>query len=397
VYRTRESSPETSIFWVHAGDRLRFEEAYQTIALRLKLPGAEDPKTNVLRLVHDWLCNEENGRWLMILDNADNPTIWGHTAKDSEGLLSHFIPQTDNGSVLVTSRSREASYGLIGDYNNIIEVKPMEPAQAMTLLKTKLTTECMEETALELLKSLEYMPLAITQAAAYINHGAPRITVSKYLSNFNKGTQHVMNLLGQDQQDFRRNGDSKNAMLTTLQVSFDQILEARHSAAELLSLFGYYDRHLVPGSLLRTKKVNVQGTRGNKVINGEDADILEAELHLQDDQHYYQSDGEDSWGMPSGDEDDLDDTGYVDLDDPNSINDTDQILHKAAGRDLHPTEDAVEIDLDSEDDCAILRDYCLIEPDGDGMYSLPFRVAWTSRELWKNQISQLIILPPLTQ
>src|SRR5882757_3274228 len=135
-------------------------------------------------------------------------------------------------------------------------------------------------------------------------------------------------------------------MLTTLQMSFDQILEARHSAAELLSLFGYYDRHLVPGSLLRTKKVNVQGTRGNKVINGEDADILEAELHLQDDQHYYQSDGEDSWGMPSGDEDDLDDTGYVDLDDPNSVNDTDQILHKAAGRDLHPTEDAVEIDLD---------------------------------------------------
>jgi hypothetical protein len=145
------------------------------------------------------------------------------------------------------------------------------------------------------------MPLAITQAAAYINHGAPRITVSKYLSNFNKGTQHVMNLLGRDQQDFRRNGNSKNAMLTTLQMSFDQIMEARHSAAELLSLFGYYDRHLVPGSLLRTKKVNVQGTRGNKVING------------------------------------------------------------------------------------------------DGMYSLQFHVAWTSREPWKNQISRLIILPPLAQ
>jgi hypothetical protein len=99
--------------------------------------------------------------------------------------------------------------------------------------------------------------------------------------------------------------------------------------------------------------------------------------------------------MPSGNEDDLDDTGYVDLDDPNSVNDTDQILHKAAGRDLHPTEDAVEIDLDFEDDCAMLRDYCLIEPDGDGMYSLQFHVAWTSGELWKNQFSQLIILPPL--
>jgi hypothetical protein len=152
----------------------------------------------------------------MILDNADNPTVWGHTAKDSEGLLSHFIPQTDNGSVLVTSQSREASYGLVGDYSNIIEVKPMEPSQALTLLKTKLTADCTEEKSLELLKSLEYIPPAITQAAVYINHGAPRITVEKYLSSFNKGTQHVMNLLGRDQQDFRRNGDSKNAMLTTL-------------------------------------------------------------------------------------------------------------------------------------------------------------------------------------
>jgi hypothetical protein len=75
--------------------------------------------------------------------------------------------------VLVTSRSREASYGLVGDYSNIIEVKPMEPSQALTLLKAKLTADCTEEKGLKLLKSLEYMPLAITLAAAYINHGAP--------------------------------------------------------------------------------------------------------------------------------------------------------------------------------------------------------------------------------
>jgi hypothetical protein len=131
-----------------------------------------------------------------------------------------------------------------------------------------------------------------------------------------------MNLLGRDQQDFRRNGDSKNAMLTTLQILFDQILEARPSVAELLSLFGYYDRHLIPGSLLRTKKIN-ENTTSDNVINGEDADILEAELHLQDDEYFYQSDGEDSWGVPSDDEDDIDDNGYVDLDDASSINQID--------------------------------------------------------------------------
>jgi hypothetical protein len=156
-------------------------------------------------------------------------------------------------------------------------------------------------------------------------------------------------------------------------MSFDQILEARPSAAELLSLFGYYDRHLIPGSLLRTKKIN-ENTASDNVINGEDADILEAELHLQDDEHFYQGDGEDSWGVLSDDEDDLGDIGYVDIDDASSINQIDQISPKVASSELHPVDDAVEIDLDFGDDCAMLRDYCLIEPDGDGMYLVHFNI-----------------------
>jgi hypothetical protein len=64
--------PEPFVFWVHASTRARFEEAYKDIAERLELPGRNDPKTDVLRLVRNWLSDESNGQWTMILDNVDD-------------------------------------------------------------------------------------------------------------------------------------------------------------------------------------------------------------------------------------------------------------------------------------------------------------------------------------
>jgi hypothetical protein len=77
------TSPHTWVFWVHGSTKARFEEAYRGIADRLELPRRYDPKINVLQLVRDWLCDEANGRWMVVLDNVDN--------------LEVFYPQPDSG------------------------------------------------------------------------------------------------------------------------------------------------------------------------------------------------------------------------------------------------------------------------------------------------------------
>ena len=84
------------------------------IASLLKLPGRDDPKVDILHLVHHWLCDERNGRWLLILDNADDYSAFSSTNEDADSLvygvdaavppLDTFIPQSANGWVLVTSR-----------------------------------------------------------------------------------------------------------------------------------------------------------------------------------------------------------------------------------------------------------------------------------------------------
>ena len=41
----------------------------------VKLAGREDHKVDILRLVRAWLRDESNGKWIIIVDNADDLSI----------------------------------------------------------------------------------------------------------------------------------------------------------------------------------------------------------------------------------------------------------------------------------------------------------------------------------
>jgi hypothetical protein len=119
---------------VHGSTKARFEEAYRGIADRLELPGRHDPKTNTLQLVRDWLCDEANGRWMMVLDNVDNVDVfYPQSSRDqnSTPALAVYLPQSNNGSTLITSRNRDAAARLTGDYKNVKEVQAMNIGQAL--------------------------------------------------------------------------------------------------------------------------------------------------------------------------------------------------------------------------------------------------------------------------
>src|ERR1700694_4093010 len=113
----------------------------------------------------------------MVLDNADNAGVFhphrtgkaalSSTSSDQKQLAS-FLPKSRNGMILVTSRSMDAAEQLTGNQNNILSIKPMDDGQALELLRRKLAGDC-GDCAADLLHALGHIPLAITQAAAYIN------------------------------------------------------------------------------------------------------------------------------------------------------------------------------------------------------------------------------------
>jgi tetratricopeptide (TPR) repeat protein len=243
------------VFWVHASSYTRFEQGYREIANKLKLSGRDDPKIEILQLVSRWLRDETNGFWLLILDNADDANIFTPAVpqpaqyKDemSPPSLLSYIPQTSSGSVLVTSRNTDAACRIIGN-NSIINIGSMSEIESMTLLKAKLKHESSD--SLNLVQTLGQIPLAITQAAAYIVK-SPRMYVTKYLDLYRQSEVNQSSLLNRDEGDLRRDPEVPSAVITAWQISFNQIRRDNPSAADLLSLMSVLNRQGIPEDLLR--------------------------------------------------------------------------------------------------------------------------------------------------
>ncbi|KFX90997.1 hypothetical protein V490_06147 [Pseudogymnoascus sp. VKM F-3557] len=262
AYRVRESAPQTWVFWIHASNAARFKQAYTDIAARIELPGRNDPKADILRLLHNWLCDERNGQWLIILDNADDDQVLHSTGVDSDGVahgteaahetapLASFLPQSSNGWILVTSRDLEAALNLVGTRSNVFRVEPMVEEEALMLLKTRIPVgKTFEDDSKTLVKRLGYIPLAITHAAAYME--VRDQTVTTYLELFRESEGNQAHLLSnQEIRDIRRDSSGSSAVITTWHISFEQIQKTKPEAAELLSLMAMFDRQGIPESIL---------------------------------------------------------------------------------------------------------------------------------------------------
>jgi hypothetical protein len=262
---------------VHASTQARFEEAYRDIANRLELPGRDNPKADVLRLVRDWLRDEATGRWAMVVDNVDDVETFFPSRKrqrddvsgDPPTSLAAYLPQSRNGSILVTSRGKDAAVRLAGGYNKIKEVLAMNEGEGLQLLRNKLRDPPIEESAVDLLHALDCIPLAVTQAAAYINRRA-RMTVADYLAKFWRNSKKRESLLKGDAGELRRDESASNSVVTTWRISFEQIRQERQSAAELLSLMSFFNPQGIPESLLR--RHSREARRGVRLNDDEDAD-----------------------------------------------------------------------------------------------------------------------------
>ena len=266
------------MFWIHASNAARFEQSFCDVADQVKLPGRQNPKIDIFKAVHDWLRDEKHGRWIVVLDNADDARFLVESAPTRQSAqagsvttqpLSAYLPWSQNGSVLITTRNKSVALRLVEE-RNIIAVEPMDEVHAVDLLDRKLGYQNDAKDTAELAAALEFMPLAIVQAAAYICHRTPRYSVRQYLEKFRKNDRQKSRLLGDDTGQFRRDWDAKNSIIITWQISFDHVQQTRPSAADLLSLMSLFDRQGIPEDLLRDRsEAQNEGDEGSPHISGD--------------------------------------------------------------------------------------------------------------------------------
>jgi hypothetical protein len=128
------------VFWVHASNAARFKQSYQDITDCVRIPERRNPTANIFKLVHDWLRGSK-GQWILILDNVDDARFLLEAQPYDSGSASkplrEYLPQSQNGSILITTRSREAALKLV-EPCDVIAVDPMDEADALGLLGKKL-------------------------------------------------------------------------------------------------------------------------------------------------------------------------------------------------------------------------------------------------------------------
>lgn len=194
----------------------------------------------------------------MILDNADDIGIFrrsqgeGSLRGNGSNLpLSNYIPQSTTGLVLVTTRDRRATTWLSTGYTSVITVDLMQPEEADELLRVNVPDGLSTDfDRAELAKELDFLPLAISQAATYISAKAIRMSVSKYLMLYRQDEQSQSRLLDEESGDLRRDPGVPNSVMRIWRISFDQIKQKKPQAAEFLSLMAMLDRQGIPEFLL---------------------------------------------------------------------------------------------------------------------------------------------------
>ncbi|KAL4947389.1 hypothetical protein BDW69DRAFT_204458 [Aspergillus filifer] len=236
AYRIRDRDQERSVFWVPCTSHAVIEQTYLKIAQTLGLYNANPAE--VKEQVKLYLSSDRAGKWLLIFDNADDPEMWLATS-DTAPPLENFIPESMQGRILFTTRNRKLAMKL--SPFNLVTIPDVDKDIGFKILQQALAREnLLQDTkaATSLLELLAFLPLAITQASAYIIEN--RITQE----------QDAVELLSEDFRDPGRYKDIQNPIITTWLISFNQIRDQNQSAADYLSFMACINPRNIPQGLL---------------------------------------------------------------------------------------------------------------------------------------------------
>jgi tetratricopeptide (TPR) repeat protein len=248
AYRVKADRPDYSIFWIPAQSMETMEQACGDIARTLKIPGVADGEEDVKELVKRYLSSGAAGKWLLIVDNADDMKVI-FSSQQSEG-IADYMPQSENGITLYTTRNQEVAVSFAD--SDVIELEEMDKQEAVSFLKSSLIRKNLLDNHIlvtELLDELATLPLAIAQAAAYLNRNK-NASIADYLRLLRNAEHDMISLLSENFRDNTRYKNADNAVAKTWLVSFNQIRDQHPAAADLLSFMSCIEPKAIPHSIL---------------------------------------------------------------------------------------------------------------------------------------------------
>jgi tetratricopeptide (TPR) repeat protein len=234
-YAYRHMQDYEAVFWVSAANRETLIAGFVILADLLQLPQRHEPDQNrSVEAVKQWL--QRHSRWLLILDNADNLS-----------LLSDFLPPTRPGHILLTTQAQS-----LGGLANRIEVNTLDQFSGTLLLLHRAGLLSLEDDlsqakdaelleAKQLWQELGGLPLALDQAAAYIDE--TQCGLFAYLNLFRAQRTELLK---------QRGGllsDHPDSVYTTFTLAITAVAQHEATAVELLRVCALLYPDAIPEEL----------------------------------------------------------------------------------------------------------------------------------------------------
>jgi tetratricopeptide (TPR) repeat protein len=260
AYRVRERDPTCSVFWIPCTSNTTLEQAFMGITQTIKLQ--EVKPSDAKERVKAYLSHVSGQKWVLIFNNADDTDMWvGDSAGTIE--LANFLTPSKHGHILFTTRNQKLAVRLASPF--VVNVSEPDAETGVIILKEALQQKELlknNNKTISLLKQLAFLPLAITQAAAYIRSN--EITLADYIALLKEQESDVIELLSEDFGDDGRYENIQNPVATTWLILFQQIRRLNPLAADYLSFMACVNPRDIPRSLLpkapsKKKKIDAIG------------------------------------------------------------------------------------------------------------------------------------------
>ena len=222
-YSYRYSTNYQAIWWIKAENEKTLAADFAAFAAEANLPEKDSPEELVvIRAVKKWL--EHNQGWLLVFDNAESPDK-----------IIDYLPHGASGQVLITSRHK--AWGKIC---HPLRIKVWPRKEAVEFLINR-TTDKNHTNADKLAEELGDLPLALEQAAAFINEAS--IWFDDYLKLYRTRRKKLW-----DEESPPLN--YPDTVGTTWSLAIEKVREEAPAGASILNFCSYLASNDIPRSLI---------------------------------------------------------------------------------------------------------------------------------------------------
>ncbi|KAJ5947785.1 Disease resistance protein [Penicillium verhagenii] len=258
AYIKRNRSHYSAAIWLNARDEtalkqslartaewiLRHHPSLVYIAAALESQDLDE----TVKAARRWLDDPMNDRWLIVYDNYDNPLSGNRTEKgtsytssveagiysdDDENLvkafdLQKFLPETDHGAIIVTTRSSIVKLGQTLHLRKLEDINDSLEVLASVSGRENLRQD---PAATDLARKLDGFPLALATAGAYLEQVS--ISCTEYLQLYRESWQQL-------HEETPQLAAYDQTLYSTWNLSYRYIQQQSPIAAMLLRQWAYF-------------------------------------------------------------------------------------------------------------------------------------------------------------